>query len=326
MEWLALRHPAMVHLPIAAALLAPIALLASLRGGRGIRPWWTAGRFLLLAGTLGAACAAVTGFAHAWQAGLLPKGAWLPAGGTWTLHGLAAGKHQILALLSLPLGALALRATYARRLDHQGLGILPLLLGCLWSAATLSAYWAPEGRPATPVAQTAPTPPTPQPPADPEAQTPVRALDHLRLEAMHAEPVKSPPHGNRWVRAWVSPGAAEAYAAGKPLPPGALVVLSTLEDRWGRPSYEAGPLFFLEALPGGGTRLGFYWAKVPEARRGETGGAERVYWRGGDPGLRACLGCHAGGTAPARDRSQWKVPRRPKAEDGDAAAAPPNRP
>jgi len=96
------------------------------------------------------------------------------------------------------------------------------------------------------------------------------------------------------------------------------VVLSTFEDRWGRPGFEAGPLYYLETLPAGGQRLGFYWPQVPEARRGETGGAERVYWRGNAPGLQACLGCHANGIAPVRDRSQWKVPRKPKTEDTES--------
>ena len=328
MEWLALKHFSMVHLPIAAAILAPIALLASQRVGRGIRPWWTAARFLLLAGTVGAACAALTGFAHAWQTGQLPRGGWGPIGGTAGFLGLAA-RHQLLALLSVPLGLLALRAAYARRLEHQGIGFLPLLLGILWSAVTLSSVHYAEGGRNLAAAQTASksqAPLPPPPPPDPEAETPVRALDHQRLAPMHIEPVKSPPHGNRWIRVWVTPSAADAYAAGKPLPPGALAVLSTTEDRWGRPGYDAGPLFFLEALSGGGHRLGFYWPKVPEARRGETGGQDRVYWRGKDPGLQACLGCHAGGIAPAQDRSQWKVPRRPKPEDTEIAIPPTSAP
>jgi hypothetical protein len=166
----------------------------------------------------------------------------------------------------------------------------------------------------------------PPPPPDAESETPIRALDHQRLAAMHLEPVKSPPHGNRWIRVWVTPSAAEAYAAGKPLPAGAIAVLSTLDDRWGRPGFDAGPLFTLEALPGGGHSLSFYWPRVPEARRGETGGQERVYWRGAAPGLQACMGCHANGIAPAQDRSQWKVPKRPKPEDTEAAPPPASAP
>ncbi len=101
---------------------------------------------------------------------------------------------------------------------------------------------------------------------------------------------------------------------------GALAVLSTLEDRWGRPGYDSGPLYILEALADGRTALALYWPRVPEARRGETGGADHVYWRGADPALKACLECHGRGIAPARDRSQWKVPRRPKPEEAAAAA------
>jgi uncharacterized membrane protein len=328
MEWLALNHFSMAHLPIAAALLAPVALLASQRVGRGIRPWWTASRFLLLAGALGAMLAVATGFAHAWQTGQLPRGGWGPAGGRAGYLALAA-RHQVLALLSVPLALLALRAAYARRQEHQGIGFLPLLLGCIWSAVTLSAVHFVQGGHASAAPQAAArsqAPVPPPPPPDPEAETPVRALDHQRLAPMHLEPVKSPPHGNRWIRVWVTPSAAEAYAAGKPLPAGALAVLSTLDDRWGRPGYDAGPLYMVEALAGGGYSLGYYWPKVPEARRGETGGQDRVYWRGKDPGLQACLGCHAGGLAPIQDRSQWKVPRRPKPEDTETAVAPTSEP
>ena len=29
----------------------------------------------------------------------------------------------------------------------------------------------------------------------------------------------------------------------------------------------------------------------------------------------ACLECHGNGIAPSRDRSQWRIPRKPKAEE-----------
>lgn len=318
MDWIPFDHHALVHLPVAAALLAPVALVAGLRGGRGIRPWWTAARLLLLAGTLGIAASLVSGLVTARAGGALPQGQWL-APGPWAAPALRL--HQILALAALPLGLLALRATYRHRQDHQGLGLLPLVLGLLWSATVLTGgriggHLA-HARPAAPAAAPAPPPPPP----DPEAQAPLRALDYGRLEAAHDEPVKSPPHGNRWIRAWVTPGAGEAYAAGRSLPAGTMVVLSTLEDRWGRPGWDAGPLYILEVLPGGRTQLALYWPRVPEPRRGETLGADHAYWRGTDPGLKACLSCHAQGAAPARDRSQWKVPRRPKAEDPAPADA-----
>jgi len=142
----------------------------------------------------------------------------------------------------------------------------------------------------------------------------VRALNYLALRALHAEPVKSGPHGNRWIRVWVSPGAEQAYRAGEKLPAGALVVMSTLEDRWGRPGFEQGPLYALETGADGKARLTFYWPQVPEARRAETQGAASAYWRGDDPRLASCGSCHAEGPAPRKDRSVWVVPRKPRTE------------
>lgn len=327
MDWFSFNHHAFVHLPVAAALLLPIALVAAQRGGRGIRPWWTVARFLTLTGLLGTVLALLSGFLLARKSGVIAPGLWLaPAG-----EGSGPARlHQLLALAGFAVGGLALRSMHRRRQEHQGIGVLPLLLGCVWSGLVVYGGFL-GGRMAhaaqrPQVAKVVPA--APVPPPDPEASLPIRALDYASLEPAHLEPVKSPPHGNRWIRAWVAPAAAEDYAAGRTLPAGAMVVLSTLEDRWGRPGYESGPLYILESLPGGRTALAFYWPQVPEARRGETGGAVRAYWRGDHPALKACLACHGNGIAPARDRSQWRVPRRPKPEEGgatpsDSGASPP---
>ncbi len=144
---------------------------------------------------------------------------------------------------------------------------------------------------------------------------PVRALDYLNLVPMEAEPVKSPPHGNRWIRVWANAKAEEAYRNGNPLPDGSLVVMSSVEDRWGRPGFDPGPLYALEMKPGGKPSLTFYWARVPEEHRNETLGQERAYWRGDDPHLKDCLACHGNGMAPAKDRSRWGIPK-PKAKPG----------
>jgi hypothetical protein len=314
MDWFSFNHYALVHLPVAAALLAPIALVASQRVGRGIRPWWTASRFVVLMGCLGILLSILSGYLLARRTGVLPAGLWLAPGAAGTS---LPRLHQLLALASLALGLITLKAANRPRQDHQGIGVLPLLLGILWSGAVVcTGYFGGQMAHAQKSASTLPAVPAPAlPPKDPEAEAPLRALDYARLEPAHLEPVKSPPHGNRWIRAWVTPSAGEAYAAGRTLPAGTMVVLSTMEDRWGRPSYDSGPLYILETLPGGRTSLAFYWPRVPEARRGETGGADHVYWRSADPALKACLDCHNQGIAPARDRSQWKVPRRPKPEE-----------
>jgi hypothetical protein len=124
--------------------------------------------------------------------------------------------------------------------------------------------------------------------------------------------MKSIPHGNRWIRVWTSPGAEKAYQEGASLPPNSLVVMSTLEDRWGRPGFDQGPLYALETDAAGKVRFTFYWPQVPEARRAETKGEPSAYWRGDDPRLQSCRDCHLLGLAPRKDRSKLGIPRKPK--------------
>lgn len=312
MDWIALKHDLFVHLPIAAALLLPAALIAAQRPGRGIKPWWITCRYVAWAGVLGGFAAAVTGFRAAQLANLLPVGVFLSKGNLQdpSLFQL----HQWIAVGSLLLGAVTLRALHRKREEHQGIGVLGLFLGMLWAGATLVAgyYGTLLAHPAPKVAEAKPVPPKP---VDAEAMAPLRALDYGSLVSLHPEPVKSPPHGNRWIRVWVSPEGEGAYREGRPLPVGSIVVMSTTEDRWGRPGHDQGPLYALDVKPGNKPSLTFYWARVPEARRNETRGADRAYWRGDDENLQGCLACHAGGTAPLQDRSRWVIPKpKPKPE------------
>ncbi|BDU75136.1 hypothetical protein [Mesoterricola sediminis] len=334
--WIASKHILVVHVPIAAAILVPLPILAAQRGGRGIRPWWTTCRYLTGAGLLGALLALGTGYAKARSGGILAPGAWFaPADpGIGYLFRL----HEAGGVLALVLGAVCLRALYRKRQEHQGIGVPALLLGLLWCAVALVSAWTGSvlagKRPphrfllAPPVlkAEPKPEPPAPAPapaprPAEPEAQAPLRVLDYLSLKAQHPEPVKSPAHGNRWIRVWVDAAGEKAYQEGTPLPPGAIVVLTTQEDRWGRPGPDAGPFYALEGAADGRTRFTFYWPQVPEARRAELQGEARAYWRDGDPRLQACNACHAQGLAPRKDRSRFGVPRKPRPE-GAAVQAP----
>jgi len=327
--WIASKHALLVHLPIAAALMIPLPIIAAQRGGRGIRPWWTTCRYLAWIGTLGSLLALASGFYLARAHGNLTADAfWGPAtAGMPYLFRV----HEIGGVASVVLGALCLKSLYRRRQEHQGIGFPALLAGLAWCFASyLSSYSgavmvgqhpAPQllvAPPKLPDAKPAPVPAPPpvvaEAPRDAEAQAPLRALDYLALRGLHSEPVKSGPHGNRWIRVWVNPEAEQAYRAGEKLPPGSLVVMSTLEDRWGRPGFDQGPLYALETDKDGSPRLTFYWPQVPEARRAETQGAASAYWRGDDPRLASCRSCHAGGVAPKKDRSVWVVPRKPKVE------------
>ncbi len=314
MEWIAAQHALLAHLPVAAGLLLPLALVASLRPGRGIRPWWTACRYLGWAGLLGLIACLASGWILAQRLGLFGPGRWLPAGG-----GPALMRHLMYAASSLPAGVLALWAMHRKRKEHQGLGVLPLFLGLVWAGLCLATGWTghrmvhpvlvPVQAAAPAPASPAPPPPKPAPPADPEAKAPFRALDYASLIPVTPMPLRSLVHGGRWIRIWASPEAVDAYRAGTALPEGALVVMSSVEDRWGRPAPDPGPLYALE-IKGGQPRLTFYWPQVPLDRREETGGEDRAYWRTPDPHLASCLACHAAGMADPAKRGPWRAPRK----------------
>lgn len=317
MDWIALKHALLSHLPVATGLLLPMALLASQRPGRGIRPWWTVARYLGWAGFLGILGAFVSGFASGRLLGFIPPHRFLPMPAWGPGVDALVFRHALLGGASLVVAVGALWAMTRSRKDHQGLGVLALLLGLVWSAVLLlcgeSGYrLAHGGRVRVPAQVAAPAvappllvqvPPVEQ---DPESKVPVRALDHASLEPIHPQPVKSAAHGGRWIQAWANPEAAAAYRSGQSLPPGTFVVLSTLEDRWGRPGAEIGPLYALE-MKAAGPSLTFYWPRIPMERRQAFGGDSRAYWRGNDPHLNACRTCHAAGMADPAQRSRWRA-------------------
>jgi len=316
MDWMALKHVVFVHVPVAVAFLLPVALLAAQRPGRGMRPWWITGRYLAWAGVLFSLLAVFSGLLLARQLNFLAPGQYLAPKGS----GDAAifRLHQALAGSSLVLGFLTLKSVFRRRQDHQSIGLLSLFLSVAWAATSIGAgYFGGQLRQPVEkieaVAPVAATLPVAKAPAVSDTQPSSRILDFQSLEPMHTEPVRNPLHGNRWIRVWISPGAQEAYRAGQKLPEGALLVMSSAEDRWGRPGPDAGPLYAME-MKEGKPRFTFYWPRVPEGRRGEIGGAARAYWSGENANLAACATCHLDGLAPSRDRSTWIVPRKPKVD------------
>lgn len=313
-QWFAFQHPTLTHLPLAVAVLLPFALAASMRAGRGIRPWWLVCRYLAWWGMVFLVLALVAGHFQGHQMHLA-QGPLAPSGSPLRLH-------QLWGAGSLLAGALTLFTLHRRRLDHQSLGPLALFAGLVWSALLVQTGIQGNrlGRPVQVVEKTvtvaAPAPvavPTPVV-ATPAPDGLTRILDYASLEPLHTQPVKTTVHGLRWIRAWITPSSAEAYRKGEPLPAGTLVVMSTLEDRWGRPSTDPGPLYALEIKADGKPELSFYWGRIPEAKRAEVGGAERAHWQGRDANLESCMSCHAQGMAPAKDRSKLLPFVKPKAE------------
>jgi hypothetical protein len=312
------QHVWAVIIAIAAGLLLPWPLLAAQRAGRGIKPWWTTSRFLAWVGLLAAAAALVSGEFLAKKLGLLD--------GEWILRGQWSDIriHQYFGGATVFFGCLCLRFSYMKRKEHQGLGVLALMTGLLWavSAGGAGASGIKLAHESAAEAKAAAKPET-KDAADSAAAAGdelissqrnrlLRILDYSSLVPMHQEPIRSSAHNNRWIRVWVSPDAAEGYATGGQLPEGALVVMSSVEDRWGRPSYEIGPLYTLEVLPAG-ARVGMYWSYVPESKRGEVGGLSRVSWREPNESLASCAECHANGMALPSSRNKNR-PRRPESE------------
>lgn len=139
LAWFASKHTWLVHLPAATAMLIPLPILAAQRGGRGIRPWWTTCRFLAWAGLTGAILAVLSGYLAARHQGTLHASfLWTPGQpGMERLFRI----HELGGVVSAILGTACLRALYRKRQDHQGIGLLALLFGVLWSACTvLTSY------------------------------------------------------------------------------------------------------------------------------------------------------------------------------------------
>jgi hypothetical protein len=298
MEWLGLKHPLLVHLPLASAFLLPLPLLLAQRAGRGIRPWWVACRYLAWAGFLGLVLSIPSGLAwakaHGGSYGLAPKGSSLR-------------HHQEFAALSLLVGVGLLWSLHRHRKDHEGLGWWAFIFGCAWSAVVslgaLGGHRMAHGT-LQPKAQEPVLPKAAVAPTDPEQDRPVRALDYAALHPIQAEPIRNAAHGDHWVRTWVPTAALGAFESGQPLPAGTLVVLSSQEGRWGRPGPEVGPLWAYEIAADGKPKFQLYWAQVPEDRRPDMGGKERVYWRAGAPELQACVACHASGPSDLAARAK----------------------
>lgn len=301
LDWIAFKHPMWIHVPLACAVLAPLALLASQRPGRGIRPWWTVSRYLVLMGVLGMLPALLSGLMWARRLGFVAPGKLLAS--KTVMDGLVR-HHQLWALGAFFLGLLTLWAVQRKRQDHQGLGFRALFLGCLWSGATITTgYYG--GRMSHPMPGEATPVATAKTSTDPEADLPIRYLDYGSLLPVGDTWARIPQHDNRWGRVWITASGIEAYEAGRPLPPGAYAVMSTAVEVAGQPGPDPGPLYGVEILADGSPKFTVYWATVPDAQQAKFDGKDFVYWRSPDAHVQSCATCHAGGASDPSQRVKF---------------------
>jgi hypothetical protein len=305
LDLLAREHPAFVHLPLGLVLSLPVALLASFRS-RHAQAWKLTAVFAATLAWLGSVAALLSGLLWGRLIALIPPGGFLPVvlSDRQVLQRMLR-LHEGAALAGTLVGAACLlvlwkyyRQEAGRPGQGRALGTAALLLGLGWLGAWglcgklggIMVFGNEETNRAAAAAEA-------KRKNDVEADLPIRALDYASLEAVEKAPVRSPAHGNRWRRVWVTASGIDAYREGRPLPPGAYAVLTTFEDGKGRPSHEPGPIYMKEAKADGSTAFAFYWPKVPDPLKAQFGGEDSVYWRSPDPRLAVCLGCHEkGGT------------------------------
>ncbi len=311
LEFVAREHPAFVHIPLGLVAVLPLAMLASFHP-KHVRLWTGTSFFLALVGWLGSTAALFSGLIWGRQIALIPPKGFFPLVATekQVLQRILQ-VHEMAALSGFLIGGFCVwllwrswrqveahdgaahRRHGGRRFWERGVGAAPLLVGVLWLACWglsgklggVMVFGSEETNRAAAEADAAKH-------ADAEADLPIRALDYASLEPITPEPVRSKAHGNRWRRIWVTASGADAYQAGKPLPPGAYAVMSTFEDEKGKPSHEPGPLYMKETKADGSTAFAFYWPRVPEALRKDMENQDSVYWRSPDSHLAVCLGCH----------------------------------
>ncbi len=310
LDLIATEHPAFVHVPLGMVIALPFAMAFSFKA-KHPHPWKLASFFIAGLAFMGCMVALISGLLWGRQISLIPPGGFFPVVASQKqvlqkmlqLHEIAALVGVVIGLLCLILLWRSLRQdrdarhnvpTLRRRLSDRGVGLAPMLFSLLWLASWgfcgklggIMVFGNEETNKAAAAADQAKK-------NDVEADLPIRALDYASLEPVQAAPMKSKAHGNRWVRIWVTASGIADYKAGKPLPAGTYAVLSTMEDAHGKPGQELGPLYMRETLADGRVSFAFYWPRVPEASRTQTGGEDSAYWRSPSEKLQACAVCHA---------------------------------
>ena len=323
LDFIAREHPAWVHLPLGMVVGLPLAMAGSFFPRHAHR-WTTTAFFMAALGLAGSLIALFSGLHWARQVNLLPPQGYFPA---ITASGQVLQRmmqlHEIAALSGVGVGSVLLwllwgrwkpvhfseedtaihvRRQLGRRWWERGVGAPAFLLGLLWLASWgfcgrlggIMVFGNEEINRAAAAADRAKK-------QDAEADLPIRALDYAGLEPAEDRPIRSAAHGGRWIRTWVTASGIDAYRAGQALPSGSYVVLSSSEDERGRPAPDPGPLYMKEVLADGRLAFSFYWPRVPQALRGQTGGEDSVYWRSPSDKVAACGTCHLD-ARPGRSR------------------------
>jgi hypothetical protein len=285
------KHPALVHVPLGLALCLPLLVLAGFRSRHAASCARVASGLALLA-LAASGLTLLSGLGWARLLSLVPPGGFLPQVGTQgqaLQHTLRL--HELTALGGLGWGLLCL-------LLLRGLGRAPgdrhWAAACLAGTLAWAVTWGAAGRLGgimvygnadtnRMAAQAIEARKN-----DAEAELPIRALDYASLEPLRAVPFRSRTHGGRLARTWVTASGLDDLAKGRPLPTGAYAVMSTVLDASGTP----GPLYLRETKADGSQAFAFYWPRVPETSRRDTGGEDFVYWRSPHPALVACTTCH----------------------------------
>ncbi len=319
LDLIAQEHPAFVHVPLGLVVTLPLAMLASFQP-KAARRWVRTAFFMAVVALVGSLVALFSGLLWARQINLIPAGGFLPqiASGTQVLQRMMQ-LHEIAAVSGVIVGsictwliwrvwrpmdlanedtAIHFRQQLGRRLWERGVGAPALVMSLLWlgcwgfcgKLGGIMVFGNEETNKAAAEADALRK-------NNVEAELPIRALDFASLEPVQEVPFVTKAHGGHWGRVWVTASyGADKYKAGAPLPAGSYIVLSTLLDAKGKPGFEPGPLLMRETNANGSTGFAYYWGRVPEAFREQTGGDDMPYWRSGDPKtapkLAACAGCH----------------------------------
>ena len=148
----ALKHPAMIHFPIAATLFLVPALFLARREGAQAEAWSLTARYLAWIGLLSFLPPLFSGYLWAKGMSLIPGGHLLaPVAEPGDDFSLLVRRHQLMSLAGLAAGLLTVWLLSRRRGRP---GRFAFLLGCVWMATTLATGYF-GGKMTHPIAETA---------------------------------------------------------------------------------------------------------------------------------------------------------------------------